>query len=186
MKILQTESAGRNAVIDSLSKLSISDEATIRDLGLRVEEAAHFDEALKEDGLHPELASSYYSLKSTAIRRGNLIARKLIARAEATIAAANRALEFLNDLEGATPVNESVLKEGNPVSGELPPRVDAWLQDVAQMTNKITYNDIMKIRYTDENNKKLRHWHKKWKIAADEDNQDEMNHIGELVKKLVR
>lgn len=33
---------------------------------------------------------------------------------------------------------------GNPVSNNLPAAIDAWLQDFAQSTGEIDYNDIIK------------------------------------------
>lgn len=191
MKILHTEAVNNSDIKKATamlrSNLYSTSTVTGNTVAENLEAANYYTEQLAEhDKLHPELISSYESLRKTAIRRTRNQAKMLIAQCEELIKGANIALELIGEIEGAAPVNESVLKEGNPVSGELPPRVDAWLQDVAQMTNKINYGDIMKIRYTDENKKKLRHWHKKWNIAADEDNQDEMDHIGELVKKLVK
>lgn len=191
MKILHAEAVNNSDINKATamlrSNLYSTSTVTGNTVAENLEAANYYTEQLAEhDKLHPELISSYESLRKTAIRRTRNQAKMLIAQCEELIKGANIALELIGEIEGAAPVNESVLKEGNPVSGELPPRVDAWLQDVAQMTNKINYGDIMKIRYTDENKKKLRHWHKKRNIAADEDNQDEMDHIGELVKKLVK
>lgn len=38
---------------------------------------------------------------------------------------------------------EKLLKEGNPVSDDLPIEVDSLLQDISQTTNELSYTDIM-------------------------------------------
>lgn len=59
----------------------------------------------------------------------------------------NTAIELAKELEklySAHTVEESVKLEGNNVSSEIPDKIDSFLQDVAQMTNIISYNDIIK------------------------------------------
>ena len=59
----------------------------------------------------------------------------------------NIAIELAKELEklySAHTVEESTKLEGNNVSSEIPDKIDSFLQDVAQMTNIISYNDIIK------------------------------------------
>ncbi len=41
-------------------------------------------------------------------------------------------------------IASTIKQEGNNVSGSIPDKIDNFLQDVAQMTNVISYNDIIK------------------------------------------
>lgn len=84
------------------------------------------------------------------------------------------------------------LNEGNPVSHELPTSVDSFLQDVAQTTGQISYNDIAKFaesEFTSEDLKALKKLHR---IYADdtnwEDDDDDLvlNDIGKKVAAIVK
>lgn len=59
----------------------------------------------------------------------------------------NTAIELAKELEklySTHTVEESVKLEGNNVSSEIPDNIDSFLQDIAQATNVIDYNDIIK------------------------------------------
>lgn len=59
----------------------------------------------------------------------------------------NTAIELAKELEklySTHTVKESVKLEGNNVSSDIPDDIDDFLKDVAQMTNVISYNDIIK------------------------------------------
>ena len=79
------------------------------------------------------------------------------------------------------------LKEGNSVSGTLPPTLDSFLQDIAQITGMIDYTDIMNFgaRATAEDVKKLRKLYKAAQEAAEYDDEDDYNDIARDVRKVV-
>ena len=79
------------------------------------------------------------------------------------------------------------LKEGNSVSGTLPPALDSFLQDIAQITGMIDYTDIMNFgaRATAEDVKKLRKLYKAAQEAAEYDDEDDYNDIARDVRKVV-
>ena len=79
------------------------------------------------------------------------------------------------------------LKEGNSVSGTLPPTLDSFLQDIAQITGMIDYADIMNFgaRATVEDVKKLRKLYKAAQEAAEYDDEDDYNDIARDVRKVV-
>lgn len=59
----------------------------------------------------------------------------------------NIAIELAKELEklySAHTIEESVKLEGNNVSSAIPDKIDSFLQDVAQVTNIISYSDIIK------------------------------------------
>ena len=55
----------------------------------------------------------------------------------------------LLDNHSSEDLDES-LKEGNAVSGKIPPALDSFLQDIAQMYGTIDYGDIMDHDYTED------------------------------------
>lgn len=65
------------------------------------------------------------------------------------------------------------IDEGNNVSGNLPPSVDEFLQDVAQMYGGISYTDIMGHHYSDEDIRKLNNLRKRAQMWSDEMDEDE-------------
>lgn len=62
-------------------------------------------------------------------------------------------MEMLDD-SSSEGIDES-LNEGNSVSGKIPPALDSFLQDIAQMYETIDYGDIMDHDYTAEDLQKL-------------------------------
>jgi hypothetical protein len=62
------------------------------------------------------------------------------------------------------PEEEKELLDENKTSDELSPEIDGFLQDIAQMTEAISYNDITKFatRVTPEQVEKLEKIHRKW------------------------
>lgn len=68
-----------------------------------------------------------------------------------------------------------IIQEGNGVSRQLPLGVDLFLQDIAQMTGAITYLDIMKHEYTEDDIKKLTNLRRRahrYAAEVDDDNYE--------------
>lgn len=92
-----------------------------------------------------------------------------------------------NTMKQSRNVRNYRLKEGNSVSGTLPPTLDSFLQDIAQITGMIDYTDIMNFgaRATAEDVKKLRKLYKAAQEAAEYDDEDDYNDIARDVRKVV-
>ena len=72
-------------------------------------------------------------------------------------------------------INESKINEGNGVSSNIPALLDNFLQDVAQMTGQISYNDIIKLGKDKKLSAKLdkiKKLKRPWEDVADDDNDD--------------
>lgn len=85
-------------------------------------------------------------------------------------------------------INESKINEGNGVSSNIPGMIDNFLQDVAQMTDQISYNDIIKLGKDKKLSAKLGKIKKlknSWGDVADDDNYDAMMDIGRKVKSII-
>lgn len=84
------------------------------------------------------------------------------------------------------------LNEGNPVSHELPSSIDSFLQDVAQTTGQISYNDIAKFaesEFTSEDLKALKKLRRAYYDDTNwEDDDDDLvlNDIGKKVATIVK
>lgn len=82
------------------------------------------------------------------------------------------------------------LNEGNPVSHELPSSIDSFLQDVAQTTGQINYNDIAKFaksKFTSEDLKALRKLRREYfDPEIDPWDDDTFNEIGKKVAMIVK
>ena len=86
-------------------------------------------------------------------------------------------------------INESKINEGNGVSSNIPALLDNFLQDVAQMTGQISYNDIIKLGKDKKLSAKLdkiKKLKRPWEDVADDDNDDAMMDIGGKVKNLIK
>lgn len=95
-------------------------------------------------------------------------------------------------------LNNRLIYEGNTVNGNLPPKIDLFLQDIAQMTGAISYSDISKINPKDSSLiSKLRKY-SKWasdidlipeehlrKSGVDLDDEDSEDKIIQYLGKLV-
>ena len=68
--------------------------------------------------------------------------------------------------------NES-LNEGNPVSGKIPPALDSFLQDIAQIFGTIDYGDIMEHDYSADDIRKLNNLRRRFITWAQYDEDDE-------------
>lgn len=82
----------------------------------------------------------------------------------------------------------SELKEGNPVSRNLPEDLDAFLQDIAQVHGTISYKDITRFNPTEGSLKTLRKLYKNYKEESkyyDEDAERAMELIARDVAELV-
>lgn len=82
------------------------------------------------------------------------------------------------------------MREGNPITNELPPAIDSFLQDLAQMCSsaKFDYSDVSNFakRCTPENIKELRKLRAKYRDAATYDDELEMDEIGKKVTEIVK
>lgn len=91
--------------------------------------------------------------------------------------------------DGKMFVKEQLI-EGNNVSSQLPPALDSFLQDIAQMYGTITYNDIMKHEYTEEDLKKLKNYRRRFRAEipyeGDEDADAVLQNIAEKVGRLIK
>ncbi len=77
---------------------------------------------------------------------------------------------------------------GNPITNELPPSLDNFMQDMCQMyTKKMNYSHVAKFaeKATAEDIKALRKLYRKAKEAAEVDDEEEMQDIADEVEKLV-
>lgn len=79
------------------------------------------------------------------------------------------------------------LNEGNPVSMNLPPSIDSFLQDVAQVTEKITYTDISNFekRCTKSDFSQLRKLRRKFADAMEDWDDEATDAIGQKVADIV-
>ena len=77
---------------------------------------------------------------------------------------------------------------GNPITNELPPSLDNFLQDMCQMYAKeMNYSSVAKFaeKATTEDIKALRKLYRKAKEAAEVDDEEDMQNIADEVEKLV-
>ena len=85
---------------------------------------------------------------------------------------------------------DEMLTEGNNVTSQVPPAIDNFLQDIAQMYRTITYKDIMEHEYTEEDLKKLKNYRRRFRAEspyegdeeADKVLKDVANRVAQLVK----
>lgn len=84
-------------------------------------------------------------------------------------------------------LRERILREGNPVSNDLPEVVDQMLQDLAQSTGAFSYNDIIQFSKiaTPQSIATLRRYAKKFNSIADDNGEPDEEDIKE-VSKIVR
>lgn len=76
-----------------------------------------------------------------------------------------------------------ILNEGNPLTNDLPPRIDSFLQDIAQMTGLINYTDIFNFKPTPEQIKELINLRRKFNYEYEM--QGKELEESEAVKKIV-
>ena len=97
-------------------------------------------------------------------------------------------LTYYRDVLG---IDES-LNEGNSVSGKIPPALDSFLQDIAQMYETIDYGDIMDHDYTEDDIRKLNNLRRRFITWAQYDEDDEevkakfneiANKVAEILKR---
>lgn len=69
-------------------------------------------------------------------------------------------------------VVEESLHEGNPVSSNLSPKIDQFLQDLAQVHGHFNYNDIMNFKVSDENIKLITNLMNKYRSEAKYGDED--------------
>lgn len=85
---------------------------------------------------------------------------------------------------------EEQLAEGNNVSSQLPSAIDSFLQDVAQMYGTVTYKDIMKHQYTEEDLKNLRTYRRRFRAEIPYEGEKEadaiLKNIAEKVALIVK
>lgn len=95
---------------------------------------------------------------------------------------------FESTMRACMKAKSTKLKEGNPVSHDLPPSIDSFLQDVAQTTGHISYNDIAKFaesKFTDDDLKSLRKLRRAF-FNVDPWDDDTFNEIGKKVAMIVK
>lgn len=85
------------------------------------------------------------------------------------------------------------LNEGNAVSGKIPPALDSFLQDIAQMYQTIDYGDIMDHDYTEDDIRKLNNLRRRFITWSQYDEDDEevkakfdeiANKVAEILKRV--
>ena len=82
---------------------------------------------------------------------------------------------------------EEQLTEGNNVSSQLTPAIDAFLQDIAQMYETIDYKDIMKHNYSEEDIRKLKNLRRKFRAEVPYEGDEEADAIlQEIAKKVAK
>lgn len=88
---------------------------------------------------------------------------------------------------------EEAINEGNSVSGKIPPALDSFLQDIAQMYATIDYGDIMDHDYTEDDIRKLNNLRRRFITWAQYDEDDEevkakfneiANKVAEILKRV--
>ena len=103
--------------------------------------------------------------------------------------------EKLNRLDDSLVESERIVKkkkltEGNNVSSQIPPALDSFLQDIAQMYGTITYKDIMEHEYTEEELKKLKNYRRRFRAESPYEGDEEadaiMQNIAEKVATLIK
>ena len=86
--------------------------------------------------------------------------------------------------------NKQELTEDNNVSSQLPPAIDDFLQDIAQMYGTITYKDIMRHEYTEEDLKKLKNYRRRFRAEIPYEGNEEtdaiLKNISEKVALIVK
>ena len=94
---------------------------------------------------------------------------------------------------GESLTTDKSLNEGNSVSGKIPPALDSFLQDIAQMYGTIDYGDIMDHDYTEDDIRKLNNLRRRFTTWAQYDEDDEevkaklneiANKVAEILKKI--
>lgn len=83
-------------------------------------------------------------------------------------------------------VRAGKLNENNGVSSKLPADIDMFLQDVAQITNAISYSDIMKFNPSSSDISAIRKQMKSWKEACEYEDEDLMNKVGKQIKLIIK
>jgi hypothetical protein len=86
--------------------------------------------------------------------------------------------------EGVKEVVRTIRLVDNNHSNDLPSSIDNWLQDVAQITEEITYSDIKKV--DDKALKDLKKLRSEWKELASFGEEEELQEIGKSVKKVIQ
>lgn len=85
-------------------------------------------------------------------------------------------------------INESNKINENHISSNIPSIIDYFLQDVSQMTDMISYSDIMKLG-KDKNLKskliKIKKLKSVWNDVADDNNELAMNDVGRKIKNII-
>lgn len=98
----------------------------------------------------------------------------------------------LLDNHSSEDLDES-LNEGNAVSGKIPPALDSFLQDIAQMYGTIDYSDIMDHDYTEDDIRKLNNLRRRFITWSQYDEDDEevkvkfdeiANKVAEILKRV--
>lgn len=82
-------------------------------------------------------------------------------------------LRGYNDNHGSVDIVDESLNEGNSVSGKVPPALDSFLQDIAQMFGTIDYGDIMNHDYTADDIRKLNNLRRRFITWAQYNEDDE-------------
>lgn len=104
-----------------------------------------------------------------------------------------KALEARPDRAKNITVYDESLNEGNSVSGKIPPALDSFLQDIAQMYQTIDYGDIMDHDYTEDDIRKLNNLRRRFITWAQYDEDDEevkakfdeiANKVAEILKSV--
>lgn len=96
---------------------------------------------------------------------------------------------FENTMRACMKAKSTKLKEGNPVSHELPPSIDSFLQDVAQEIGSISYNDIANFaesEFTDNDLKSLRKLRRAFLNVDPWEDEDALGEIGKKVAAIVK
>lgn len=100
--------------------------------------------------------------------------------------------ELWNDAEVyfMTPDDPHYLTEGNNVSSQIPPAVDSFLQDIAQMYETISYKNIMEHEYSEEDIKKLKNLRRRFRAEVPYEGEEKadaiLQKIAEKVAEIVK
>lgn len=100
--------------------------------------------------------------------------------------------KMLNYYKSILGIDES-LNEGNSVSSKIPPALDSFLQDIAQMYGTIDYGDIMDHDYTEDDIRQLNNLRRSFITWSQYDEDDEevkakfneiANKVAEILKRV--
>ena len=168
------------------------------DLGESVNEAAGNSSKLSSllkslDDFADNFARAAVGLKSRLQIDGSIDIDKFIIKdAKEFISKHSKALlKIAEEISKMTPnsvVSESLGINENRVSNKISPAIDDFLQDVAEMTGHISYNDIIKLgrdKNLDSKLTKLKKLRSAWYDAADDDNDIAMMDVGRSVKRII-